>query len=93
MDFYATLKGRRQTEREFAQALKNGTLIQLKSLRISKADPNASATDGTGEGNGQVPNLNPYRRAEARRARLALALKQSPELVDSELTIAQDLAQ
>ncbi len=38
-DWYATPQGRRETEREFTRALKAGTLIRSKGLKIRKTDP------------------------------------------------------
>jgi len=38
-DWYATPQGRRQTQREFSRALKNGTLIRLTGSNIAKTDP------------------------------------------------------
>jgi len=38
-DWYATPEGRRQTQREFARALRAGTLLRRTGLRISKTDP------------------------------------------------------
>jgi predicted DNA binding CopG/RHH family protein len=37
--WYATPEGRRQTQREFARALKEGTLIRSTGSRIAKTDP------------------------------------------------------
>ncbi len=37
--WYATPPGRRQTQREFARALKNGTLIRSTGSKIAKTDP------------------------------------------------------
>jgi hypothetical protein len=39
-DWYATAQGRRQTQREFARALKDGTLIRSNGSRLTKSDPN-----------------------------------------------------
>src|ERR1039458_10592632 len=39
-DWYATPQGRRQTQREFARALKDGTLIRSTGSKIAKSDPN-----------------------------------------------------
>src|SRR6266478_4943586 len=39
-DWYATPQGRQQTQREFARALKNGTLIGSTGSKIAKSDPN-----------------------------------------------------
>jgi hypothetical protein len=38
-DWYATLQGRRVTEREFARALKKGTLILSRGSKIVKTNP------------------------------------------------------
>ena len=38
-DWYATPQGRLQTKREFARALKQGTLIRSTGLKIAKTDP------------------------------------------------------
>jgi len=38
-DWYATPQGRRQTQREFARALKDGTLIRSAGSKIAKSDP------------------------------------------------------
>jgi hypothetical protein len=37
--WYATPQGRRQTQREFARALKDGTLIHSAGSKIAKTDP------------------------------------------------------
>jgi hypothetical protein len=37
--WYATSQGRRQTQREFARALKDGTLIRSTGPNIGKTDP------------------------------------------------------
>jgi hypothetical protein len=37
--WYATPQGRRQTQREFARALKKGTLIRSAGAKIRKSDP------------------------------------------------------
>jgi hypothetical protein len=37
-DWYATAAGRRQTEREFTRAVKEGTLRRSNGLRIPKSD-------------------------------------------------------
>jgi hypothetical protein len=37
-DWYATPQGRLQTQREFARALKNGTLIGSSGSRIARSD-------------------------------------------------------
>ena len=39
-DWYASPEGRRQTQREFERALKNGTLIRSTGSPIPKTDPN-----------------------------------------------------
>jgi predicted DNA binding CopG/RHH family protein len=39
-NWYATPQGRRQTLREFARALKDGTLIRSTGSKIAKSDPN-----------------------------------------------------
>ena len=38
-DWYATPQGRRQTQREFARALKDGTLIRSNGSKIAKSNP------------------------------------------------------
>jgi hypothetical protein len=38
-DWYATPKGRRETEREFTRALKAGTLSRSEGLKIAKTGP------------------------------------------------------
>jgi hypothetical protein len=38
-DWYATPQGRRQTEREFARALKEGTLARSTGSKLLKSDP------------------------------------------------------
>jgi hypothetical protein len=38
-DWYATPAGRRQTQREFARALKEGALIRSAGSKIAKSDP------------------------------------------------------
>lgn len=38
-DWYATPQGRLQTKREFARALKEGTLIRSAGSRIGRSDP------------------------------------------------------
>jgi histidinol phosphatase-like enzyme len=38
-DWYGTPQGRRQTQREFARALKDGTLIRSAGSKIVKTDP------------------------------------------------------
>ena len=38
-DWYATPQGRRQTQREFARALKDGTLIRSTGSKIARTDP------------------------------------------------------
>jgi len=39
VEWYATPQGRRQTQREFARALKDGTLIRSAGSKIAKTDP------------------------------------------------------
>ena len=39
-DWYATPQGRRQTQREFARALKDRTLIRSTGSKIAKSEPN-----------------------------------------------------
>ncbi|MCX6630572.1 MAG: hypothetical protein NTW28_23400 [Candidatus Solibacter sp.] len=39
-DWYATPQGRLQTQREFARALKDGTLIRSTGSKIAKTAPN-----------------------------------------------------
>ena len=38
-DWYATPEGRRQTQREFERALKDGTLLRSSGSRIPRTDP------------------------------------------------------
>ena len=38
-DWYATPKGRRETERQFARAIKAGTLNRSEGLKIKSTDP------------------------------------------------------
>ena len=38
-DWYTTPQGRRQTEREFARALRHGTLVRSNGLKVTKTDP------------------------------------------------------
>jgi hypothetical protein len=38
-DWYATSEGRRQTQREFARALRAGTLSRSAGLKAAKTDP------------------------------------------------------
>jgi hypothetical protein len=38
-DWYASPEGRRQTQREFERALKNGTLIRSSGSRVPRSDP------------------------------------------------------
>jgi hypothetical protein len=38
-DWYVTPQGRRQTQREFGRALKDGTLIRSAGSNIAKSDP------------------------------------------------------
>ena len=42
-DWYATPQGRRQTQREFTRALKDGTLIHSNGSRIRKSDSDVLA--------------------------------------------------
>ena len=39
-DWYATPEGRRQTQREFARALRAGTISRSPGLKTAKTDPN-----------------------------------------------------
>ena len=38
-DWYTTPQGRRQTQREFARALKDGTAIRSAGSKVAKTDP------------------------------------------------------
>ncbi len=38
-DWYTTPEGRRKTERQFARALKSGTLVRSTGLNVPKTDP------------------------------------------------------
>jgi hypothetical protein len=38
-DWYATTQGRRQTQREFARALKDGTVLRPAGSKVAKTDP------------------------------------------------------
>jgi len=38
-DWYASPEGRRQTQREFERALKNGTLVRSSGTRIARTSP------------------------------------------------------
>jgi hypothetical protein len=38
-DWYTTPQGRRQTQREFARALKDGTVIRSAGSKVAKTDP------------------------------------------------------
>jgi len=38
-DWYATPQGRRQTQREFARALKDRTLVRANGSKIARSDP------------------------------------------------------
>ena len=38
-DWYATSEGRRQTQREFARAIKAGSAIRSAGLKITRTDP------------------------------------------------------
>ena len=40
-DWYATAEGRRQTQREFARALRVGTLSRSSGLKVAKTSPKA----------------------------------------------------
>ena len=40
-DWYATLEGRRQTQREFVRALRAGTLSRSSGLKVAKTDAKA----------------------------------------------------
>jgi hypothetical protein len=39
VDWYASPEGRRETQREFERALKNGTLVRSPGSRIPRTDP------------------------------------------------------
>ncbi len=39
-DWYASLEGRRQTQREFERAMRNGTLVRSPGSRIPRTNPN-----------------------------------------------------
>ena len=43
-DWYASPAGRRQTQREFERALKNGTLIRSSGSRIPRTNPDVLET-------------------------------------------------
>jgi hypothetical protein len=43
-DWYASPEGRRQTQREFERALRNGTLIRSAGSRIPRTDPGVLKT-------------------------------------------------
>jgi hypothetical protein len=43
-DWYASPAGRRQTQREFERALKNGTLIRSSGSRIPRTNPGVLET-------------------------------------------------
>src|ERR1035437_2514983 len=43
-DWYAGPEGRRQTQREFERALKNGTLIRFSGSRIPRTNPDVFET-------------------------------------------------
>ena len=43
-DWYASPEGRRQTQREFERALKNGTLIRSSGSRIPRTNPDVFET-------------------------------------------------
>lgn len=38
-DWYTTPEGRRETEREFARALRSGTLVRSTGLKVTRTDP------------------------------------------------------
>src|SRR5580704_8184543 len=38
-DWYATPKGREKTQREFARALRAGTLVRSPGLKVARTDP------------------------------------------------------
>ncbi len=38
-DWYTTPEGRRETEREFARALRSGTLVRSTGVKVTKTDP------------------------------------------------------
>jgi predicted DNA binding CopG/RHH family protein len=38
-DWYATPQGRHRTQREFARALKDGTLVQSRGSKLAKTNP------------------------------------------------------
>ena len=42
--WYATPQGRRETQRQFARALKDGTLVRSSGLKIPKTDPKVLRT-------------------------------------------------
>jgi hypothetical protein len=39
VDWYSTAEGRRQTQREFARAIRKGTLIRTAGLNVAKTNP------------------------------------------------------
>ena len=43
-DWYASAEGRRQTQREFERALKNGTLVHSSGSRIPRTNPDVLNT-------------------------------------------------
>lgn len=43
-DWYASPEGRRQTQREFERALRNGTLVRSSGSRIPRTDPGVLKT-------------------------------------------------
>jgi hypothetical protein len=43
-DWYASPEGRRQTQREFERALKNGTLIRSSGSRLPRTNPDVLET-------------------------------------------------
>lgn len=38
-DWYTTSEGRRETEREFARALRSGTLVRSTGVKVTKTNP------------------------------------------------------
>jgi predicted DNA binding CopG/RHH family protein len=42
-DWYSTPEGRRNTQKEFERALKMGTLVRSKGLKIARTDPKVLA--------------------------------------------------
>jgi len=43
-DWYASPEGRRQTQREFERALKNGTLVRSSGSRVPRTSPDVLIT-------------------------------------------------